>query len=183
MVRKENTGETIMTLAELKSRVFGRGPDYPTARAKAANLITKFGIARPPVNPEKIAEDLGIRVVFAQFEPEVSKEVSGFFDFDSNTIFVNEDIPTSRKTFTIAHELGHALMHREYVASEGYQVLPRSNNHVDKPHEEVEADVFAACLLVPKPMLKEYRAVADAYELADMFAVSPEVVVHQMKFL
>lgn len=169
-----------MTLAELKNRVW---PDYPKARAEAAALLSRFGISRPPVNPERIAEQLGIRVEFADFEPDMSKEISGLFDFDSNTIIVNRDLPTNRKTFTIAHELGHALMHRDYVASEGYQVLPRTNHHADKPAVEREADVFAACLLAPRSMLKEYRAVAGTTELADAFAVSPEVIVHQMKFV
>lgn len=171
-----------MTLAEITSRVF-RGPRYPLARAEASRILKEAGISRPPVNPEKIAEDLGIRVVFAKFEPDVSAQISGFFDFESNTIIVNEDIPPRRKTFTIAHELGHAIMHRDYARSEDYQVMPRSNNHEDKPPEEVEADIFAACLLVPKPMLRKYSAIADISELSQVFVVSPDVIQNQLKYI
>ncbi|MEY9097354.1 Zn-dependent peptidase ImmA (M78 family) [Sinorhizobium fredii] len=170
-----------MTLNELRKSVFRR-PDYPAARAAAQNALNKFGITRPPVDPEAIAEAMGINVLYVDFEPEVSREISGLYDFQSKTIYINKDIPSNRKTFTIAHELGHALLHEQYVKSQNYQAMPRSNYHFDKPAEEVEADVFAACLLVPKNMLKSYKSFADIGELGEIFAVSPDVVVHQMKF-
>ncbi|ASY64645.1 hypothetical protein SJ05684_c32230 [Sinorhizobium sojae CCBAU 05684] len=105
------------------------------------------------------------------------------YDFQTKTIYINREIPPNRKTFTIAHELGHAILHEDYVKSMNYEAMPRSNYHASKPVEEVEADVFAACLLVPKSMLGLYKNFADPNELAEMFAVSPDVVVHQLKYV
>lgn len=171
-----------MSIFESDSKIL-RKANYPRARNEAANVLAKFGIAKPPIDPERIAESMGINVVYVDFEPEMSTEISGFYDFKSKTIIVNKDIPPNRKTFTIAHELGHAILHQEYVASLQYEAMPRSNFHWEKPAEEVEADVFAACLLVPKSMLKSYRNYADVSELSEMFAVSPDVIVNQLKYI
>lgn len=168
-----------MTFAELRDNVFRRA-DYREARQAAQQLLTRFGITNPPVDPEGIAEAMGINVLYVDFEAQA--DISGLYDFESRTIYVNRGIPTNRKTFTIAHELGHAVMHGAYVRSLNYRALPRSNVHWDKPSEEVEADVFAACLLVPKDMVKRYKGIATVEELAEMFAVSPDVVVNQLKY-
>lgn len=57
----------------------------------------------------------------------------------SKTIFLSEDIPDELRSFTLAHELGHILLHEEELYRSGiYQVKRR--------HEE-EADLFAFSLL------------------------------------
>lgn len=156
--------------------------NYPLARKKAVELLKSYKIDTPPVDPEAIAEAEGIDVIYVDFG-EFTDRVSGLYDFESNRIFVNKKIPDNRKTFTIAHELAHALLHREYAESADYSAMPRSNSHKNKPDEEREADVFAACLLVPKAMLKKYREYASIPELARMFAVSEDVVAIQSKYI
>ena len=155
--------------------------DYSRARRVADELLKKYKIERPPVDPEAIAEAEGIDVRYVDFG-EYSEKISGLYNFDKKEIYVNKKIPNNRKTFTIAHELAHALLHEEYAKSERYTAMPRSNSHVDKPDEEREADVFAACLLVPKQMLRTYRNYASNIELARMFAVSEDVVSIQSKY-
>lgn len=157
-------------------------PNYKNSRLAAKKLLEKYKIVNPPVDPEAIAEAEGIDVLYVDFG-SVKNEISGLYDFESRKIYVNKDIPDNRKTFTIAHELAHALMHQDYATSANYRALPRSNNHDDKPDEEREADVFAACLLVPKEMLRSYQNYASVPELAKMFAVSDSVVAIQNKFL
>ena len=157
-------------------------PNYSLAREKADKLLKKYRIDHPPIDPEAIAEAEGIDVVYVDFA-QLNDKISGLYDFDSNRIFINKDLPNNRKTFTIAHELAHALIHREYAESVNYSAMPRSNTHVSKPDEEREADVFAACLLVPKAMLEEYRHYASDTELAKMFAVSSDVVTIQGQYI
>lgn len=70
-------------------------------------------------------------------------------------ILINEDKePLARQRFTAAHELGHHLLHREgdrsLVIAEGD--LQAASG--EKPDEEIEADVFAACLLAPSEAMK-----------------------------
>jgi len=157
-------------------------PNYSLARKTAVELLKKYRIDRPPIDPEAIAEAEGIDVVYVDFA-QLTDKISGLYDFDSNRILINKKLPDNRKTFTIAHELAHALIHREYAESANYSAMPRSNTHVSKPDEEREADVFAACLLVPKAMLKKYRDYASDTELAKMFAVSSDVVTIQGQYI
>ena len=158
------------------------GANYPAARKKAKSILREFNITTPPIDPEAIAEAKGIDVLYVAFG-DLSAEVSGLYDFESGSIYVNKHMPGNRKTFTIAHELGHALLHQDYAKSEAYSAMPRSNVHINKPDVEREADVFAACLLVPTKMLKKYQNYASVTELSRMFAVSDDVVAIQSKYI
>jgi len=158
-------------------------PNYPRVRDEAKKLLSKYNIVSAPIDPEAIAEAEGIDVVYADFHEDITNQISGLYDFETKTIIVNKSIPANRKTFTIAHELAHAILHEDYAKSENYIAMPRSNHHDDKPDEEHEADAFAACLLVPKEMLKKYREFASIPELAKMFAVSQDVVAVQSKYI
>ena len=157
-------------------------PNYDLARNEARRVLSEFGIVEPPVDPEEIAESLGVDVIFASFNPEVSRKISGFIDFEegdepSARIVVNKNMSPKRMNFTIAHELGHFLMHQEYAKSNEYRILPRSNHHSsDKPNEEKEADAFAAELIAPKGMLMRYKRIASLPELSSIFVASEEML-------
>lgn len=176
-------------LMPLPLSVLGRtgvemAPNYRRAEQEARDLLRRFGIERPPVDPESVAEALGVPVVYAHFGPGTVDQISGFIQFDPLTIVVNEAIPPRRKTFTIAHELGHYLLHDQYAKSGQYRVMPRNNDYPGgKPDEEKEADAFAAHLLVPMPMFRKYKDYASPSELATMFAVSDDVVLNRLKWV
>jgi Zn-dependent peptidase ImmA (M78 family) len=72
-------------------------------------------------------------------------------------------------------------MHKDWARGPNY-VLPRLNGYAStKPREEVEADAFAANLLVPTDMLKRYYRVASVYELSKIFVVSEQVINNRLK--
>lgn len=157
-------------------------PNFDKAKREAKKLLEDFGIEYPPIDPELIAESSGVDVVYADFEG--GSDISGFYDFDESRIYVNKDQPATRKNFTIAHELGHHILHQEYARSERYRYMPRNNAYAGaKPPEEREADAFAASLLVPLDMLKKYSKYSSAYEVSKLFAVSPEVIGFRRKWL
>ena len=88
-------------------------------------------------------------------------------------IWVRRDEPAPRRRFTIAHEIGHHLLH-----SDGAAVLCRPADveaaAADARAREREANRFAAELLMPEPLV---RAEADAHGpdpigLAGRFGVS-----------
>lgn len=54
-------------------------------------------------------------------------------------IFIDKNMPADRQRFTLAHELGHIIMHK-----------------VPSPDMENEANIFASCLLVPTKDIKPY---------------------------
>ena len=160
------------------------GADWNKAKAEAAKVIKDYGLSKPPIDPEAIAEDMGIDVVYAHFSPSAKDKISGFIQFEPLRIVVNNDIRPNRMTFTIAHELAHYLMHQDYAKSNNYRVMPRSNYHEEKkPAEEQEADCFAAELLVPIDMLKSYKDYASSRVLARIFAVSEDVILNRLKRL
>jgi Zn-dependent peptidase ImmA (M78 family) len=159
--------------------------DFKAAKERARRLLKKYGYEHPPIDPEYVAECEGVEVVYADFEAPFSDEISGFYDPAANQIVVNKAIPPNRKTYTIAHELAHFLLHREYAESEQYKVLPRKNGYEDgtKPAVEQEADAFAAELLVPISMLRDYAYIGDAEELSRIFCVSRDALSYRMKWL
>jgi Zn-dependent peptidase ImmA (M78 family) len=77
----------------------------------------------------------------------------GGIDFEQNLIYVNASVEDhdGRYAFTVAHEIGHHALHREAYLSDNEQgekeILCRDIG--EKPHIEIEADRFAAALLMP----------------------------------
>lgn len=101
-------------------------------------------------------------------------------------ILVHADRPESRKRFTIGHELGHYLnpWHKP-TSSEGFRCNKDDlNARRHKPGNraaqmEVEANVFAAELLMPRKLISRAIRGIDLnldliFTLADEFAVSRE---------
>lgn len=154
-------------------------PNYARAAQRAADLLAEFGYEDPPVNPAEIARGLGMKVYFVTFGAELSK-ISGYYDPNDNSISVNTDEYPQRQTFTIAHELGHKLLHEEWANSNDYQVLLRDSERQDIDPIEQEANCFAANLLVPKSMLRRYRH-QDTESLATLFAVSRPTITWRIK--
>jgi len=159
--------------------------DFKRAEQAARELVSRYKIKTAPIDPEAIAEAEGIEVVYVKFNGPIAEQVAGFSEPHNGRIIVNADLPSNRKTFTIAHELGHHKLHAEYLDDEGrYRVFPRFNSYDGpKPPEEKEADAFAAELLVPLEMLRKYVDFAAPTELAGMFLVSREVILNRMKWL
>lgn len=144
--------------------------DFKAAENLAYRLLKEHGLDRPPIDPVWLANELGVKVTFVEFD-EASRSVSGFYDPEDMAIYVNKDEVPARQTFTIAHELGHHLLHHEWAASNNYKVLMRDADAAPDPYER-EANAFAAHLLVPTHMLKAYSPIASDVELSRLFMVS-----------
>lgn len=138
-------------------------------------------ISSPPIPVYEIAESNGVNVVFVDFGDH-AESVSGLCDFSAARIYVNKDDSPERQAFTMAHELGHWVLHREdFLANpDSYPVLPRFNHPNRSDPMEKEANKFAACLLVPKRMLSPVRS-APAAALAKSFAVSRTMMEFRLK--
>jgi Zn-dependent peptidase ImmA (M78 family) len=158
-------------------------PDFRKAEAAARKVLRDSHITRPPIVPREIAESYGLRVQVVIL-PEHLQQVAGFIDFSDRTIFVNESDHYNRQTFTIAHEIGHFLLHKDLFDQhpEKYNVLLREPIGAATDPIEKEANAFAADLLVPLDLLNLYRKYATEDELAKLFAVSKEVIGYRLKF-
>jgi Zn-dependent peptidase ImmA (M78 family) len=156
-------------------------PDYKRAEREAIRLLNASGIFEPPVNPVEIAKSLNVSVKFVRFSGE-SEGVSGLYDSLRDLILVNEEEPGVRQTFTVAHELGHKVLHQEWAKSEAYKVLWRDLTRQSKDRREQEANAFAANLLMPRQMVNEYRNLSTQ-TLARIFAVSEPVASYRLRNL
>ncbi|MCY4674360.1 MAG: ImmA/IrrE family metallo-endopeptidase [Bacteroidetes bacterium] len=103
----------------------------------------------------EIAEQSGVNVVFADFG-EHKEKVAGYCDFRSSRLYVNHEERRVRQNFTIAHELGHWLLHKDLFENDPdkHVVLPRFSKPDTNDPLELEANTFAANLLVPDRLLR-----------------------------
>ena len=157
-------------------------PDYRRAEREALSLLKQAGLEEPPVDPVRIAESLGVPVRFVQFTGETDRNVSGFYDCETNEIWVNKHEFPLRQTFTVAHELGHKVLHEEWAKSDNYRVLLRDPSKTEWDPMEQEANVFAANLLMPRRMLDQYYKL-PVEQISRLFAVSVPAVNHRLAFL
>lgn len=159
--------------------MWGNKADFSKAEKAAQGLLDRFGLTKPPINPVTIAQHLGLKVWFVSFAGDYDK-VSGFYDVEEKAIYVNKDEYPHRQTFTVAHELGHHMLHDEWARSADYKMMFRNDGPSKEPHEQ-EANAFAANLLVPKAMLNLYKELVSPSELAELFLVSVPVIENRLK--
>lgn len=143
----------------------------------------------PPVPVERIARLRGIHLRYVPFEGEMSGLL--FQEGGNIIIGVNELHPKTRQRFTIAHELGHLELHNrsEFHIDRNFRILlrdERSSQAIDPT--EIEANAFAAELLMPKIMLeRDLRGHMVDYEddelirnLANRYKVSLQAMIFRL---
>lgn len=127
-----------------------------------------------PINPVFFAQKVGINVYSYD-----GNDKSGYYDHENKIIYVNTKEPTQRQRFTIAHELGHALLHNETLPRESYK-----NDWGTRQIKEMEANRFAAELLMPRRAVNAVVNTAPPFlELCRIFDVSGEAMDIRLKNL
>lgn len=157
-------------------------PDYRRVEREVLRLLSEFDVQHPPVDPIRIARDLGVNVYFVGFD-QPHTNISGFYDCEENAIFVNREEFPLRQTFTVAHELGHKVLHEDWAKSADYKVLLRDQSLQEKTPQEQEANSFAASLLTPRFLMDRYWQKLSVEQLSQLFAVSVPVIKNRLSFL
>ena len=148
----------------------------------ASNILKNNEIVKPFVNVFQIARDAGLSIEYRKM-PQGDKDVLGFLDSSTGTIYVNVENSIARRTFTIAHELGHFFLKHQ---PDEYGLLRRNNTYTGiKEQKEKEADYFAANLLMPEEMIKNeirlYPFLQSSPELlASKFGVSTVAMEYRL---
>lgn len=133
----------------------------------AEKILKKNDQKKPPIDPAIIAQKLKVRVEQADLGEDVSgaiiiKNGKAKIGFNPNEI-------TQRQRFTIAHELGHYLLHREKMEmfiDKTYYALRDEKSTKGEYQMEKEANAFAAALLMPSSLvLEEVKKIN--FDLAD----------------
>lgn len=128
-------------------------------RKTVEELLEENGIKEPPVHVEKISQNCGLPVIRQNVD---NTEISGFI-FRSKgkaVIGVNPSHPEVRQRFTIAHELGHYLMHPpgtdDVHIDKDFEIRFRDNlSSQGTDTNEREANFFAAELLMPLKFIQD----------------------------
>jgi len=125
------------------------------AAARAQALLDEYGIRDVPIDVHALANEKGARVV----EEALDDDTSGVLVIKNNqaVIGVNKYHHHRRRRFTIAHELGHFLLHgngpKVFVDTIFYRDADSTEGLYE---EEIAANAFAAELLMPERILRQY---------------------------
>jgi Zn-dependent peptidase ImmA (M78 family) len=172
-----------MTTTEQQETVM---PDYAGAERKAEAILAQVNIDTAPVNPIAVAKRLGYSVNASLFRDSSTSGRVSVRD-GKVRIDVNASDPPTRFRYTIAHEIGHALLHLNAVESgelTDSEEMFRNSSQGFRPAKEAEADRFAAALLMPATLVREkFQGNQDEKALARYFAVSPQAMHIRLEHL
>lgn len=134
-----------------------RRPRYLRIRREVTELLERAGVREPPVPVEKIAKMLGAQVIAGDF----NNEISGVLVRRNKEIIIGfaKEQAKTRQRFTIAHEIGHLLLHEaeEVHVDKEYRVKLRSQkSSLAVDVDEIEANSFAAELLMPEAFIRRH---------------------------
>ena len=148
-------------------------------RRQAERLLDSAGISHEPVSLRDVISALNLELVSRTREPftsEAALEPMG----DGHAVVLTDGGDSGRRHFTIAHEIGHFVLHPERCRPERGGVVNEAGRR-----EEREADAFAAELLMPEYLVREAvrEQGLDAVRLADRFAVSRKAMQTRLRYL
>jgi Zn-dependent peptidase ImmA (M78 family) len=143
----------------------------------------------PPIDLEAIvSESMVYELEFDTVESEFGPGVLAYIDFELETIRIDESLKPNpsqigrqrgRYRYTLAHELGHYVLHRPYWESDRDQpklfagkqdrLLCRTDllREPKKPNEEIQADKFASLLLMPETLFR--RAANELQDSSSLY--------------
>lgn len=142
----------------------------------APGLLRYLEILAPPICVVSICRDLGVRV-----SSEAMKE-DGRVVIDRSKPFAHIHVPKEaclhRMRFTIAHELGHIMLHN--FTTPHLDFRGQTETSIER-----EANAYAADLLMPYWMIKFLGSPLknNPVDLARMFEVSEAAMLYRLKSL
>jgi Zn-dependent peptidase ImmA (M78 family) len=139
-------------------------------RELSSDLLARHHIAHAPVNVEALAHLLHVDVRKSQVEGDISGFLYRDHDKSAAIIGVNSRHHHNRQRFTIAHELGHFLLHTndKVHVDRGFEVRLRNEESSQGTNvDEKEANLFAAELLMPKEFIERDLQDIEAVDLME----------------
>lgn len=168
--------------------------NYSDINSIAQDLIVKHGVLAAPIKVEDIARAMGIKVIPYPLE----QNMSGLLVLENDTAVIgyNQNEARVRRRFTVAHEIGHYILHRDtsdrqVFVDKNFKAMFRSFESANEPavaRLETEANVFAACLLMPEKLVREWVSKTELdlggedsiKDLARVFDVSSTAMYYRL---
>ncbi len=132
----------LLDQVDLTSSILTLQPEeYKHGPVEIAHAVRHFWrLPRGPINDlTAVMEHAGMIVIFADFGTHLIDGITFITTIQHPVVYINKDIPTDRMRLTLAHELGHIVMHD----------IPRENM-------EEEAFLFAGEFLAPGDEIGPY---------------------------
>lgn len=142
-------------------------PVNEKAEDRAREMLEKTHALTRPVDLRRILAALKLEL---RISP-MNEAYSGYLAVDKRMIVVNERHPEVRRRFTVAHEIGHYDLHRkgrdsadmfvdraDYFQDDDKREVYYRHHHFGPAdyRMEVEANAYAAGLLMPEKLLEQY---------------------------
>lgn len=154
-----------------------RKPRIILARNIARKLLADIGINSYPILVRDIISYLKREKDLSVYAWAFGKDIDGIqiTEGEKSAIGYNQAQHPHRQRFTVAHEIGHLLLGH---TTKNF-ILDLNSN---KP-EEIEANKFAAELLMPLKLLKKdfQNGMKNAKDIASAYNVSEEAVWWRLK--
>jgi Zn-dependent peptidase ImmA (M78 family) len=150
------------------------------AQSAASELLDDCWDGVLPVDPVRIAQSLGVKVLDTSLNDDVSGALVKERGADPS-ILLNANDSKNRKRFTCAHELGHFIRRAERPEQYEYVDYRDSRSSNGTVEEEKFANSFAANLLMPDFLVRELnkQGLPD-FRMAQKFGVSREAMHHRL---
>lgn len=154
----------------------------------ARQLLKSHGALTAPIDVRHLAAKLKIDVLYE----DLDDDISGFLLLKNNKpyIAINKSHHPNRQRFSLAHEIAHFVLHSNPQKSLFVDRLVYFRNVASKSgevREEIEANTFAAELLMPEFLLRnelknygEELDENDIFKLANAFGVSSEAMGYRL---
>lgn len=144
-------------------------------------LLKDNDLRHEPINVNALAKFLDVQVSYERIEDEISAML--LIENKKANIVVNSSHHRNRKRFSLAHELGHFVLH---ASDKDSLFIDRSFfrnkiSSIGESRQEIEANAFAGALLMPKLLIdksipESENAEIDTVRLAKMFEVSVDAM-------
>ena len=157
------------------------------------------------IDPSRIADFFDLGIVWEKIPADGEGTIAARIFPAQKLIEINEDFPRIKKSrgfeaFTIAHEIGHWVLHinqdeangltqqqelnldpsvniSQNISQANYPFLCRSLNGVTSNNIEWQADYFAGSLLMPRHLLEETRKGRNLQNWSHLQAMTDELGV------
>lgn len=161
-------------------------------RTRARQVLQETGFKTAPIPVHKIAKVLGAVLRVSPLDEELSGMI--FIKDGVPVIGVNALHHPNRQRFTIAHEVGHLLLHRDLISEQVHVdkefrgLMRDSKSATGSESIEIEANQFAAELLIPSFLFDPAQLMSSDIDddtplddLAKKFRVSKQMLVYRIK--
>ncbi|MBM4161146.1 MAG: ImmA/IrrE family metallo-endopeptidase [Ignavibacteria bacterium] len=178
-------------------------------RRRADDFRTQYWGNKIPVDVELIAERAFNLLIIPVPDLERQTDAEAFLSGDLRELLYDQDSPEVRVRFSIAHEIGHIVLHKDVLAKlrpssvDEWRELQRTMPDATWGRAEYQAREFAGRLLVPvnkliealrnlQPQIAKAMEISPDLELpvlrdlvspkiAKMFFVSDEVIKRRLE--